>query len=1515
MDTLTAFLSEQTVQRIGWVLVHFLWQGCVIMALMGCALKTLSKTSSNTRYLTACIGLSLMVLAPVVTFMMLDNHTPAAAGEIAPVQIPAVSTTPPPAQTQNIVISYDEPALPEKSLLDTFTAKLEAALPFCVIGWIGGVAALSLWYLGGWCQLQRLRRIGTKAVSDAVIEKTSELASRLGVKRAVHIAESALVQVPAVIGWLKPVILLPATALTGLDEIQLKAMIAHELAHIKRCDYLVNIAQTVIEILGFYHPAVWWMSTQIRIERENACDDIAIGLLQNRKEYAKALFSMEAIRTKQHDLAVAANGGYLPHRISRLVDKSTPQHPKSGWIPTVVTFALIIALISTVAFTAQTPNEPADKTVDDSRVQRMSNLRQLGLAHCLFRDENGGKSPSDIEDLKPYMDEETFDWVAENIVLLDAPKNITPAETATTPVAYDKTLPDTQDGTTVVFADGHVEFSKKDKLKDYGGDLSSPLNHIEVINTELEPVAQGNNTLYATVKNTSDTEQLLGVHIYTRSPDYGPDGIGWGTVFFEELQPGETKRVRFIYKIQGPVTENTYVRVKYYNPASEANYDYEQPFAERYFQQSYRGMILPKRQIPQTLHPVTTSQFEETSKTLTMIQDYIRNKQYADAWELFSEDYQKCEYQRRGFEAFEKQMEPTHPLDSGFVWEKEDFLKLKPLKAFTDNGTLKLQAACDNTQWTIDFVKEDNVWKINWIAGYRPAVIESTKNPPATAPAQSKNDTILLGPNGTGYFDRNATIQIGQLMINVDKRIEAINIGSDIVEINTDKTENKILLGPNGTGYFDRNATIQIGNAMIKVDQRIEVTNTGSGIIEIGSIKNQPNAINNDFKATLPNGITVELLGIAYIPADGGHWWSPDGSPVKDVFWDGTTKRYEEPLETRQMVFRINGLESAPDSDLAPLISINIHNDSSPPESWPEFFCVKKGEQNLCHLFGYSFTLHDEQPAVDIFATIGQGPWETLATKSAYWKPEYSIPVETKLGTVIINKPRGTWGKTSISATLLSHAREWRFVAVDRQGQVHMPKSLRWFSSSENKSPEHQICQAEFDLSLRKIDKFHFQTMPTQTVIFKNVSLYPGKKSDVKIEMTTPQVPSAPAAGSMGGFSSARGSSVPDDDSIQFPKNWDEIVQQRDENTANPGSADPNAMRTEIYDVADILSYPGQTKNPAEKLELLKQTIIQTIAWKSWFENGGEGKMDSYANSKLIIWQTPQVHETLRNYFSKLREDLFKYQIAIETRIMLVTDGIMENIGADASLSLDDNAGSVGSIVVGPANSEEILAALKSKPLPEKEMPLQKKQTLDDLQTKSMLRATQAYRNVKVLTAPKVCVLNGESATMRVFKDWPYIDIDGQEKNAGEGVALDILPIIQNDGKEVLLRGYIQYSDILENDPETPDDIPMMQVANIPIYAMVESSGTMLIEGPELTTEQKDGETVSKQKQRLLVFIKPTIIEQQEQEAPSIPVRGGMGGGFSGRGVGGGFGGGMGGYGGGVSYDQPPGTPKEEPNP
>ncbi|MHC4098953.1 MAG: M56 family metallopeptidase [Planctomycetota bacterium] len=357
MDTLENILSQEVVQKLGWTLLHSLWQGGIVVLLLAVLLRVLQKTSANVRYVISCLGLAVIVLLPVVTFYVipapaLTSDMESVPGSPAPVigQLPEVYEADLPLQRATEYIQMSPAVSWRQRAKNLYTS----ALPGIVLGWFIGVLALSLWHLGGWAHLQRLKRKKINQVDASLKDKLDNLAERLKVTRPVKLMKSALVQIPTVVGCLRPVILLPASALTGLSSGQLEAVLAHELAHIRRYDYLVNMLQTVVEIVGFYHPAVWWISHKMRIERENCCDDLAVSLCGDKVGYARALTSMEEIRLAQGELVIAASGGNLFTRISRLVGNESAGKTRLGWAPVVLSALLIIALAipTTLALTA-----------------------------------------------------------------------------------------------------------------------------------------------------------------------------------------------------------------------------------------------------------------------------------------------------------------------------------------------------------------------------------------------------------------------------------------------------------------------------------------------------------------------------------------------------------------------------------------------------------------------------------------------------------------------------------------------------------------------------------------------------------------------------------------------------------------------------------------------------------------------------------------------------------------------------------------------------------------------------------------------------------------------------------------------------------------------------------------------------------------------------------------------------------------------------------------------------------
>jgi len=368
MNALTEILSHPFVHKLGWTLVHLLWQGAAVAVLLCIVLRLLGKCSANLRYVVACSALAVVVVLPVVTICLVPALPSYALleAESASLQAPmgeAMRIVPVNLESVESVESFGAVGLKQRAV-----NLLEPALPYIVACWVLGVFALSLWHLGGWTHLQCLRRRLTKQADDTLLAKLSTLAEELRVTRPVRLVESALVQIPTVVGWVRPVILLPATALTGLTGDQVEALLAHELAHIRRGDYLINMLQTVVEILGFYHPAVWWISNEIRLERENCCDDLAVATCGDKMHYATALAEMERIRSTQGELAMAANGGNLLMRIRRLIGKSPAPKQRFNWAAALIT-AMVIAALAIPTTLALSRSRAVEDTAEADTVE------------------------------------------------------------------------------------------------------------------------------------------------------------------------------------------------------------------------------------------------------------------------------------------------------------------------------------------------------------------------------------------------------------------------------------------------------------------------------------------------------------------------------------------------------------------------------------------------------------------------------------------------------------------------------------------------------------------------------------------------------------------------------------------------------------------------------------------------------------------------------------------------------------------------------------------------------------------------------------------------------------------------------------------------------------------------------------------------------------------------------------------------------------------------------------------
>lgn len=230
-------------------------------------------------------------------------------------------------------------------LLGNFALVIPWLAPF----WLLGVCVFYLRYAAGWFSLSKLRRRGTCDAPAEWQRHLTALARELGISRPVTLVESLLTEAPVVLGHFRPMILVPLSFLSGLPPQYIEAILVHELAHVRRADYLVNICQRAVEGFLFYHPAAWWISRVVRAERENCCDDVVIALRGDAHEYALALTALEQNRIEQHwpahETAVAATGGNLMKRIHRLL---YPKGPSGIWAPALAATVLMAGCAMTL---------------------------------------------------------------------------------------------------------------------------------------------------------------------------------------------------------------------------------------------------------------------------------------------------------------------------------------------------------------------------------------------------------------------------------------------------------------------------------------------------------------------------------------------------------------------------------------------------------------------------------------------------------------------------------------------------------------------------------------------------------------------------------------------------------------------------------------------------------------------------------------------------------------------------------------------------------------------------------------------------------------------------------------------------------------------------------------------------------------------------------------------------------------------------------------------------------------
>ncbi len=425
--------SHSLVTSIGWTLIHFLWQAALVGGVVEVILHMMCRNSAQLRYAVACTGLMVMAFAPIATLTYqiavsdrIGSQTKSPAGSwvardsgirafgdgMALSQPTEDSTAGLGAQNSSIQLDWLEFNRPDTGSPVFWTSGrgaafelLKSSIPWFVLIWLTGVCCLAIRML---CGLHRVRCWQCESVvvtNGELFEMVSRLSKKMNLRQRIRILETAREAVPSVVGCIRPAILVPASMLSGFTAAELESIMAHELAHIRRYDYPVNLVQAVFETLLFYHPAVWRISNRIRAERENCCDDIAVEVCGNRKAFVRALAQMEEIRCNAERLAIAANNGSLLYRIRRLLDVE-PVRTGPLW-PAIAITTGFIALLLGGTWVAVATAVPLGRVDNAQIANAATNGSESNSVTVIIKDEKR-KTEAVLTDSKTKIEHRVF---------------------------------------------------------------------------------------------------------------------------------------------------------------------------------------------------------------------------------------------------------------------------------------------------------------------------------------------------------------------------------------------------------------------------------------------------------------------------------------------------------------------------------------------------------------------------------------------------------------------------------------------------------------------------------------------------------------------------------------------------------------------------------------------------------------------------------------------------------------------------------------------------------------------------------------------------------------------------------------------------------------------------------------------------------------------------------------------------------------------------------------------------
>jgi hypothetical protein len=373
---------------------------------------------------------------------------------------------------------------------------------------------------------------------------------------------------------------------------------------------------------------------------------------------------------------------------------------------------------------------------------------------------------------------------------------------------------------------------------------------IKILDVKFEPIHQGKNEVKIEVVNLTSKDQVFVLDMQVKSPNYGR-GMGWGRQFFHDLKPEETRWINIKFKIQGPVTDQTKIWLTYYNPPSKEELDYKKSF----YNETFLGENLPRYKETSGLwKPASKEQKNEALKIFSNLKELLKNRNYKDAWSLFSEDYINVELNNK-LENFQSAMD-EESLMSKFLWRRDQFLELHPETVYFAEGKTVLSARRKEETWQIDFLRKDGTMKVDWIGGYTPDIVRQADWENALLPQLENRETEHF--DIYYYKDSTAANEIQKIIVQREKAFREISafLGEEpAIKIKLvffeDEWTKQWETGHQGMGWAYKTTVVEVYNEKAKLDPYHEIVH-----ILMSQVGNPPALFNEGFAVYIS-----ELLG------------------------------------------------------------------------------------------------------------------------------------------------------------------------------------------------------------------------------------------------------------------------------------------------------------------------------------------------------------------------------------------------------------------------------------------------------------------------------------------------------------------------------------------------------------------------------------------------------------------------------------------------------------------------------